>query len=147
MLCHGIKICKTNKAIGTPLSLTCLYGELPGLGGNLLVPLENTDPYNGLSILQPVVGLDNSSLRLSADEGTHGVRHLAVLVAQHRPAVDPAAGHDSEHTPYSTTILENDAVPVGRLSTNTFWDTRMWRLPVTSATDGWIRKTGFVELL
>ena len=41
--------------------------------------------------------------------------NLTILVAQHRPAVDPATGHEQRHTAYGSTVLEDDAIPVAIL--------------------------------
>ena len=41
--------------------------------------------------------------------------HVAFLVANHGPAVEPANGRNREDTPYAATVLEDDAVPVAVL--------------------------------
>ena len=58
------------------------------------------------------------SLRLSALVGTHHIRHLAIFVAQLWPTVNPTDRRQRQHTPYATTILEHDTIPVAFLSIN-----------------------------
>ena len=51
-------------------------------------------------------------LRFAADECTHPFRYAALLVAQHGPAVNPAAGRQRQYTAYAATVLEHDTIPV-----------------------------------
>ena len=65
--------------------------------------------------ISEVISLHDGSLRLTTLQRAHLVRHLAILIAQHGPAVDPATRHHGEHTAHTTTILEDDAIPVALL--------------------------------
>ena len=62
-----------------------------------------------------IVGLDDARRGFTTLQGTHGVGHLPVLIAQHGPTVDPATRHDGEHTAHTTAVLEDDAVPIAIL--------------------------------
>ena len=67
-----------------------------------------------LAILK-VIAVHDRVLGLTVLQGTDGIGHFTILIAQHGPAVDPATGHQGEHTPHTTTILEDDAIPVAIL--------------------------------
>ena len=41
--------------------------------------------------------------------------NLSFFIAEHRPSVDPSAGHEQRHAADGATILEDDAIPVAPL--------------------------------
>ena len=55
-------------------------------------------------------------LGLATHQCTNTSGHQAFLVAQHGPSVNPTAGHQCEHTSHTTTVLENNAIPVAILA-------------------------------
>ena len=73
-----------------------------------MVPLPVQSELGGVKI----IAVHDRGLGLAALQRTDGIGHLAVLIAQHRPAIDPATGHQGEHTTHTAAILENDAIPV-----------------------------------
>ena len=65
-----------------------------------------------------VITIHDGGLWFAVLQRTHCIGHLAVLIAQHRPAIDPTTGHQGEHTTHTPAILEDDTIPVTVLCIN-----------------------------
>ena len=87
-------------------------GQRPGTIHGVVVPL----PLQAEFLIGKIVTADNMFLGLAVDQCTDTGGHQAFLVAQHRPSVNPPAGHQHRHTAYAPTVLEDDAVPVAILT-------------------------------
>ena len=84
------------------------FRKRPCIIHGVVVPLPVQSQFGVIE----TVSLHDGGLRLVALQRPHGLRHLSVLIAYHRPSVNPPARRESEHSPYPTAILEDDAVPV-----------------------------------
>ena len=65
-----------------------------------------------------VIALHDGCLWFIPFQGEHRFRYFALDIAQHRPSVDPSAGHECKHATYTTAILKDDAVPVAVIGVN-----------------------------
>ena len=108
----GSQIEVGHHAVGLQAQEARTLREAPCVVNGIMVPLP-VQPQFGVC---EVISFDNGCLGLIALIGAHGLGHLAIFIANHRPAVDPAHGRDCKYAPYPTTILEDDAIPVAILT-------------------------------
>ena len=87
------------------------FAERPGCIDGVVVPL----PLQAKAVAGEIVAHDDARRGFAVQHRAHHVGHASLLVAQHWPSVDPAAGHQREQTPHTAPVLEDDAIPVAVL--------------------------------